>query len=351
MPLSTNIDIEVADDVIAYLRNAGFIGVNEAPIVRALAGGVSNKTVLVKRQSGEAWVLKQALPKLRVAADWYCSPDRIHREADGMRELAILAPVGTIPRLVSEDIPNHLLMMDAVPQPHENWKTLLMNGEAEPDHVAQFGRLLATIHRHSRLHRDSLADLFDDRSFFESLRIEPYYAYALSRVPEAAFLADLIDRTRRRRYTIVHGDFSPKNILVYQQRLILLDHEVIHFGDPAFDVGFSLTHFLSKAHHLPNNREAFLTQAGIYWDVYRSVLGDAQWDPEIERFAVLHTMGCLLARVAGRSPLEYLSEAERDLQHRIVVSLARKPPSTVRDVIAQFAAKINHANYNYSFRK
>src|SRR5205823_2384351 len=117
------LDIEQPDALAAYLRDTGRIGPDEPVRIRTLAGGVSNKTVLVERPSGEAWVLKQALSKLRVAVDWFSDPARIHREALGLKYLAELAPPGTITPLVFEDAGHHLLAMEAVPQPHENWKT------------------------------------------------------------------------------------------------------------------------------------------------------------------------------------------------------------------------------------
>ncbi len=328
------LDIEDPDALIAYLRAQSYIEDEEVPFIHVLAGGVSNKTVLVKRSSGDAWVVKQALPKLRVAADWFCSPDRIIREAEGMRSLYDLAPPGTITQMIALDPANFLLLMEAVPEPHANWKSMLLNGEIVDDHFKQFGELLAAIHSRSRLDL-SLATAFDDRGYFESLRLEPYYSYALSNVCEAHFLADLIEQTRLRRFTLVHGDYSPKNVLDHNGKLVLLDHEVIHFGDPAFDIGFSLTHILSKAHHLPNHRDAFLSMARRYWQTYTHSIGDTSWDPDLERFAVLHTLGCLMARVAGRSPLEYLSQDERNRQKRIVLKLADKVPSSIPELISQ----------------
>src|SRR5690242_4514482 len=97
--MSADLDIERPEALLAYLRRAGHIPADEQPVIRNLAGGVSNRTVLVERPSGEAWVLKQALKKLRVAVEWYSSPERIHREALGMQWLARLAPPGTSTRL------------------------------------------------------------------------------------------------------------------------------------------------------------------------------------------------------------------------------------------------------------
>jgi aminoglycoside phosphotransferase (APT) family kinase protein len=136
--------------------------------------------------------------------------------------------------------------------------------------------------------------------------------------------------------TLVHGDYSPKNILVYENRLILLDHEVIHFGDPAFDLGFSLAHLLSKAHHVAALRAEFADAACHYWEVYRQTIGGVIWGADLEGRAVRHTLGCLLARAAGRSQLEYLSPAERQRQREVAVGLMSRTPTSMRELADGF---------------
>lgn len=316
--MSEQIDIERHDQLIAYLRATGRIAFDETPVCRTLAGGVSNRTVCVERPGGEGWVLKQALAKLRVKVDWFSDPARIHREALGLEHLARLAPPGTITPLVFEDESQHLLAMQAVPQPHENWKTMLLAGGLEMHHVEQFAALLGTLHRRAVEQATPLRAIFDDRSFFESLRLEPYYLYAAEQVPEASgFLNQLIADARARRLTLVHGDYSPKNILVRDGRLILLDHEVIHWGDGTFDIGFAMTHLLSKARHLRDPR--FRDAAHLFWSRYLATSSAGEWDPAIELMSSRHTLGCMLARVAGRSPLEYLDDAERADQRDVVI--------------------------------
>jgi len=334
------LDIEDAPALLAYLQRTGRIASGEQPRIAILQGGVSNRTVWVERESGEAWVLKQALAKLRVPVDWFSSPERIHREALGLEWLARLAPPGSITPLLFEDRERHLLAMQAVPQPHANWKTVLLGGTICADHVRQFATLLAAIHREAHGRAD-LAEVFGDRAFFESLRLEPYYGYSAQQTPDAAaFLDSLIRETLACRITLVHGDYSPKNVLIHEDRLVLLDHEVIHFGDPAFDLGFSLTHFLSKAHHLPALQGEFASAAREYWRVYAEVLGAPQWAADLEPRAVRHTLACLLARVVGRSPLEYLSPAERLRQRDAVLRIIPSVPATIADLISQFEEQL-----------
>jgi 5-methylthioribose kinase len=337
MSEAQSLDIENADSLIAYLRSSGRVNTAEMPRICVLAGGVSNKTVLVERASGEAWVLKQALAKLRTQADWFSDPARVHREADGLRWLPKFAPPGSITPLVFEDPSHCLLAMAAVPQPHENWKSMLLAGRIEDDHVIQFGRLLGEIHHRSAAARGEVEPVFADRSFFQSLRLEPYYTYTATQVPAAAnFLEDLIDSTRARRLTLVHGDYSPKNVLIHEGRVILLDHEVIHFGDPAFDLGFALTHFLSKANHRPAQRGRFADAALLFWETYQRTISTASWRNGLDSHAVRHTLGCLLARVAGRSPLEYLQSDARGRQKHAVLELMTPTPVKVPELVMSF---------------
>ena len=160
-------------------------------------------------------------------------------------------------------------------------------------------------------------------------------------IPAAShFLESLIQETLACRTTLVHGDFSPKNILIHLGRVVLLDHEVIHFGDPAFDLGFSMAHFLSKAHHLPLQRRAFLSAASVYWRIYLEELGPLAWVEKLETRAVRHTLGCLLARVTGRSQLEYLTPKKRARQREVVLSLLARPPQNVPELIKTFLARL-----------
>ncbi|MBW0000900.1 MAG: phosphotransferase [Verrucomicrobia bacterium] len=335
------IDIEDADELIRYLRQTGRIDPDETPGLRALPGGVSNKTILLQRQDGARWVLKQALPKLRVQTEWFSDPARIQVEANALRYLPRLTPPNSTPALLFEDQRQHLLAMEAVPEPHENWKERLLKGLVDCDLVRQFGRLLATLHRTSHELRQELAPIFRSRIFFETLRLEPYYRFSAEAVPEAkAFLLALLADVRKRRVSLVHGDYSPKNVLVHGRRLVLLDHEVLHFGDPAFDVGFSLTHLLSKALHLPEHRAPLLGAALEHWGTYAAQLDLVPWFEGIECRAARHTAACLLARTAGRSPLEYLSAEERARQRDAALQLITCCPATVPDLIDRFGQEI-----------
>ena len=332
-----SLDIEDRAALLDYLRGRGDLGSHQAAEVRVLPGGVSCRTVWVQLPGGEQWILKQALAKLRVQADWFSGVERIHREAAGLRWFNRCLPEGRTPRFVFEDHDEHVLAMTAVPMPHENWKQRMLSGQIDAAFMQQFGAILSAIHRSAEADPAAAKAAFGDQSFFETLRLEPYYAYSAEQVPQAAdFLHALIADTRERRFALVHGDYSPKNVLIYAGRLVILDYEVIHIGDPAFDLGFSMTHLLSKALYLPEHRRALYDGAHLYWRTYLDTLGTPGWIGSLESAAVRHTLACLLARVAGRSPLEYLSAEQRQRQREIVLALIADLPPSVPQLIAAY---------------
>ena len=356
--MADELDIERHEQLTSYLRATGRIGACEVLVCRTLGGGVSNRAVWVELGDGRTWVLKQALAKLRVKDEWLSDPARIRREADGLRYLARLAPPGTTTPLVFEDPAVYLLAMQAVPHPHENLKTILLAGTLPRNRLLRlihdFGALLGTIHANAWRRANEVRPTFEDTSFFESLRIEPYYSATAAREPTASrFYAELTDHARATRLTLTHGDYSPKNVLVrpgtdgdagIEDRLVLLDHEVIHWGDPAFDIGFALAHLLSKAHHLVERRADFRDAAVRFWQSYSDRLMDngasIPWAAEIEPTCVRHAIGCLLARVSGKSPLEYLDDAERARQRAVVLKLLRHPPVRVTELAETFVAEL-----------
>jgi 5-methylthioribose kinase len=236
---------------------------------------------------------------------------------------------------------HHLMVMEAIPEEHENWKSILLSGRIVMNHFEQFGLLLGAIHGRSSEAGREFRREFADTTYFENLRLEPYYLYTAQKVSESAmFLDTLAQETLRHKNCLVHGDFSPKNTLIFRSKLILLDYEVVHFGDPAFDVGFALTHFLSKTHHLTKERARLASATELFWQAYREEVVRLDWAGTLEPRIVRHTLGCLLARVAGKSPLEYLTPVEKARQRDIVLTLIVKPPTNVPDLITEFVYRI-----------
>ena len=335
------IDIENHQQLKTYLFTRKLAKNGDRLECRDLHGGVSNRTVFVRLSDSRQWVVKQALEKLRVKEDWFSDPQRIHHEAEGLRTLQKLTRPGAVPKFIFEDHEQHILIMEAVPEPHENYKSLLLSAAPEKRHVLEFATLLADIHINAAK-AGRLSDLFANSCYFENLRLDPYYAFSARQLPAAApFLDTLIKQTKERKLTLVHGDYSPKNILICNERLVLLDHEVIHIGDPAFDVGFAMAHFLSKANFRKRCRQEFGEAARLFWNTYFANVQAAPWSSRLEDHCLANSLGCLLARVIGKSPLEYLNDTQRALQLNITMNLINDAPSSMISLIHQFTESLD----------
>jgi aminoglycoside phosphotransferase (APT) family kinase protein len=278
-------------------------------------------------------VVKQARARLAVQMEWLADVRRVVREAEAMEWLRERLGGPHIPRLLHLDRERNLLVMEAVPAAAENYKSILLRGEVDLALAEQFGWLLARIH-------NATADLethrrFGDATFFDELRLSPYYDTAAARHPDLApRIRELRRECRESTFCLVHGDYSPKNVLVLHGRLILLDYEVAHFGNPSFDLGFALTHFLAKALHVPGRGPAFIAAARRFWETWRR---DSRIAPEATAHAGQHLGAVLLARMDGKSPLEYFTDpAKKD----VVRAIARRALTDERMDIPAVIAEV-----------
>ena len=298
--------------------------------VTALSGGVSNTVLLAEFDYGQRLVLKQSLPRLRVEEEWLCDRSRILRECAALKVLAPLLTPGSVPKVMFEDSDNFAFAMAAAPASSETWKTQLLRGETNPETALRAGALLASIIRETSAN-SQLGRTFGDLEAFEQLRLNPYYEVTASRHPEAAsFFAELIDECRQRAVCLVHGDWSPKNFLVSPGSVMAIDWECVHYGNPAFDTAFGLNHLLLKSFHLPSRQADFAALAVAFWSPLRNGLPEMDW---LEHSTVRHLAGLLLARMDGKSPVEYITDRDsKDLIRRFALDLMREPPTTIEAV-------------------
>ena len=309
------------DNAAQILHSAGWPGALQASI-RPLGGGVSNAVLLAEGPAGRV-VCKQALEKLRVDADWRSRPERTLREADAMQALAPLLPPGTVPRILFIDRPNCIYTMDAAPESATDWKLALLAGQADPAVAAAAGRTLGAIIR-ATCNQPHWEARFGDQTVFDELRLDPYYRFTAARHPDcAAHFASLIEACRTRRVSLVHGDWSPKNLLIADGSVMAIDFEVVHYGDPCFDTAFLLNHLLLKSIYRPQSAAAFARCANAFW---QSLDLDFPW---LWPGTMAHLGGLLLARADGKSPAEYLDEPRRDRLRRLAKFLIHNPQPSI----------------------
>jgi 5-methylthioribose kinase len=291
--------------------------------VTALGGGVSNHVVLVETGT-DRFVLKQSLPQLRVEAEWFCARERVFVEAAVLRRLAPELPQGAVPEVLWEDRENFLYAMRAAPDGAVHWKSQLLLGEIDTRVARRAGEIHRAMLAASRASA-SWAEEFGDLAVFEDLRVDPYHRFTAARHPDLASHFDrAIERARNVKSGIVHGDWSPKNLMVSGNSVMAIDFECAHYGDAAFDLAFLLNHLLLKSLHRPEDAPRFRAAAMAYWSGLSEPALEA---PALELLPLL-----LLARVDGKSPVEYITDSEAKEHLRAVARQLLQAP--VRDIAA-----------------
>jgi len=296
-------------NVADYLKSRGVV--SSVSKVTALGGGVSNTVLQASTDRGDL-VLKQPFENLNVEDDWPADLGRVHNEASATRVYEnVLRNHGiqhtTVPEILFEDHENHVIVIQSAPGSARMWKEDLLEGRVDVSIAKRLGRVLGRVHD-SASGNERVRDEFQSKKPFYQLRLEPYHETTADRHPE---VRDPIlrerDRLRDVSETLVHGDYSPKNVLVNYEtenhRTWILDFEVAHWGDPAFDTAFMLNHLFIKSIYRHSDHEHFVEAARSFWEKYNEVGYDSIEGETVRELGVL-----MLARMDGKSPVEYVTE-------------------------------------------
>ncbi|HET9467722.1 MAG TPA: phosphotransferase, partial [Vicinamibacterales bacterium] len=341
-----------------FLERAGLVPAGITPQFEPLAGGVSSDIWLVRVSSSDAatgsaqlklsptqlspteFCVKQALGRLRVEADWRVD---ISRNANEVRWLTQVAAINRdlVPAVLASDAALAAFAMEYLPPDrHELWKAQLARGCVVPDTAAAVGTALAAIHSAFATSPTAAAE-FDTDALFYALRLEPYLVATARVHPDlAGVLHALVDETARTKRTVVHGDISPKNILIGRRGPMFLDAECAWFGDPAFDLAFCLNHLLLKTLWVPSVEQELLASYDALSSAY---LRGVDWEPgaALEQRAARLLPGLFLARIDGKSPVEYLTdEASKDTVRRAARAMLLHPVDRLADVRDTWALRL-----------
>jgi streptomycin 6-kinase len=323
------------DEILIALRRMRLLD-NSTPTGERLTGGVSSDIWRIDLPSGPICI-KRALAKLRVEADWRAPVARNLFEARWMRVAGAAAP-GAVPTILGQDDTAGLLAMEYLPpERYRLWKTLLRDGAADERFAASVAATLVRIHD-STARDPSLPSLFATDAIFHAIRLEPYLIATAQAHPRAADrLHHLVAVTAQTRRALVHGDVSPKNILAGPDGPVFLDAECAWWGDPAFDLAFCLNHLLLKCVWVPAARPGFLACFRAMTEAY---LPAVAWEPpdELETRTAHLLPALLLARVDGKSPVEYITTSkDRCMVRGAALRLLADPPDQLDDVARVFA--------------
>ena len=286
-----------------------------------LPGGVSSDIRIVHTADG-SYVVKQALEKLKVKAAWRADPARSSVEVRALRAVAYLLGQHHAPRVLWVDTANHCFAMELIAPHFTNWKLLLLRGEVDLATACSAGQLLGRLHSRSST-SSALASTFASIEPFTELRLRPFFERVAEKNPAlSAAITDTVAQMLGSRDALVHGDYSPKNLLVDGVDVVILDCEVAHWGDPRFDIAFCLTHLLLKSFRRDAQAPALRAAAVAFMQAYRTA-GLAVLDQHLAR-----QTGCLLlARLEGDSPVDYLDDLDAQEVKRFAIELLLHPPS------------------------
>ena len=316
------------EEVLAFLRKHRLAAAGEIPGCEALAGGVSSDIWRVDLRSGPI-VVKRALARLRVAQLWEAPVERNRYERLWLQTAHAIVP-GAAPKVLAGDDEGFFAMeyLPGLPV----WKAELRAGRANPDFATDVGRKLCAIHN-ATARRGDIAAAFATDANFHAIRLEPYLL-ATARIHSsfAVQLQKLSDTTAQNKLALIHGDVSPKNILVGPHGAVFLDAECAWYGDPAFDLAFCLNHLLLKGLWVPASKNTYLE---CFDALTREYLQGVDWELPLtlEQRAANLLPGLLLARVDGKSPVEYLdTDAQKNIVREFAGKFLRSPPSTLAEI-------------------
>lgn len=333
-------------DLVAALVRMGLLPEGaSAPAVTALTGGVSSDIVRCDLPQG-AICVKRALPRLKVKADWQAPIERNRWEVAWMRTAAAIEP-DAVPAVLGEDAQSGCFAMAFLdPAHYALWKAELLAGHTDAAFAARVGERIASIHAHTACREDIAQQFATDHIFFP-IRLEPYLAATAAAHPDLAHpLQTLIEITGRTKLALVHGDVSPKNILSGPRGPVFLDAECAWYGDPAFDLAFCLNHMLLKCTWRPQSTAGYLA---CYGALAQSYLAGVRWEaPEaIEARTARLLPGLLLARVDGKSPVEYITrDDQRDAVRKCARRFLLEPTPRLVDIAHAWEAIVARLPHN-----
>ena len=318
-------------DLLAALGRMGLAGARAECRLTPLSGGVSSDIFRVE-VGGRSFCVKRALARLKVAADWRAPVARNHSEAEWLRVAAELVP-DAAPRLIAEDAEAGLFAMQwLAPDDYPVWEGERSDGTIDLETATEVGRRIARVHAATAGRREIAARFATDHIFLP-IRLEPYLLATAARHPDVApALRALAEGTARTKLALVHGDVSPKNILVGARGPVFLDAECAWYGDPAFDLAFCLNHLLLKCLWQPQWRARYLAAFRALAEGY---LAGVAWEPRdvYEARCARLLPGLFLARVDGKSPVEYVAAAaDRERVRACAKPLLRAPRTRLAEV-------------------
>lgn len=335
--------IELSEQTaLEYLRHRGSVSPEGEVLVQSLSGGVANVVLKImdmnagepvgtdmrtagqikrgvpdkRMRSGACFVIKQPLGEFRTSAKWPVDRDRLWVERDALVMLGEILPADSLPTVLWSDLENYVLAISVAPVGAVNWKKQLLAGQVDRRAAEAAAEILVMLHA-STMNEAKWAQRFGEPRGFIQQRIDPYLRFVAEKNKSVALALQEIERELLGHpKCLIHGDFSPKNMLWrapaegQSAHLFVLDFEVVFYGNPAFDVTTLLNHLLLKAFYLKKRWRAAMIAADYFWQTYRETAPKVM-AAEISESGGRILAALLLARMDGKSPVEYITEEDQ----------------------------------------
>jgi fructosamine-3-kinase len=323
-------DFQLDPVIIEFLHKTGLAEYGDFE-AEPLTGGVASDIWKI-RTGSSVFVVKKALARLRVNQEWNAPVSRNASEVEWLIEAGKVVR-GAVPEILAHDAERGVFAMSFLdPADYPVWKNELRLGHITSDFASLLGRMLAAIHS-ATANSDDVAHRFANDDVFHSIRLEPYIE-ATARIHSdlAEQLVLLSKDTLSQKRALVHGDVSPKNILVGPEGPVILDAECAWYGEPAFDIAFCLNHLLLKCLWIPAYRDAYLS---CFKSLASSYFANVGWEnaAELERRAARLLPALFLARIDGKSPVEYITcDEDKNRVRTVARKLITSAPTRLADI-------------------
>jgi hypothetical protein len=332
--------IELSEqNALAYLRSRGNVSSDGEVLVQNLSGGVASAVLKImdmnagepvgtdtrspgqikrglpdkRMRTGACFVIKQPLEQFRTAAKWVVDRDRVWVERDALAMLHELLPADSIPTVLWSDEENYVLAISAAPVGSLNWKRELLAGRVDRRAAEAAAGFLALMHS-STMGQSAWSGRFGDPRGFIQQRIDPYFRFTAAKQPSVSAALQRVEQLLLNNpRCLIHGDFSPKNMLWragtadHKANLFVLDFEVVFYGNPAFDAATLINHLLLKAFHLGKRWRAAMIGADYFWQTYRETAPKPLAGEASDRGGKI-LAALMLARLDGKSAVEYITD-------------------------------------------
>ncbi len=297
---------------------------------KKITDGVSSDIWYVKTENNKEFCIKRALNKLTVKEDWYAPVDRSNFEVYYFKACKKIIPE-SFPKILGHDKKKYILAMEWYEaNDFKVWKEKLLNKEININDAKKISDIL--VKKHNYFYNNShYKKKFENSKTFYSIRIEPYLIFTSKNYPEQSKkFIDAANSLSLHKKTIIHGDFSPKNILISKDYPVILDAETACWGDPVFDLAFCNNHIILKSilHNKYKKNYMLLSQKLI-----KNYIQQIKWENKndfIQRFLKLLPL-LMLARLDGKSPVEYFKDNHKNKSRLLALSLIRNELKSINE--------------------